>query len=132
MKTKKRIIPCLDVDQGRVVKGKKFKDIQDVADPLALAKKYSQAGADELVFYDITATTENRSLFLDLIATIVKQIDIPLTVGGGIRTIEDIEKVLAVGVDKVSINSAAIKNPLIIQQAAEQFGSERIVLSIDV
>lgn len=132
MKTDKRIIPCLDVDQGRVVKGKKFKNIQDIADPLELAKKYSDAGADELVFYDITATTENRGLFLDLIASIVKQSDIPLTVGGGIRTVENIEKVLALGVDKVSINSAAIKNPLIIQQAAEQFGSERIVLSMDV
>lgn len=130
--TNKRIIPCLDVDKGRVVKGKKFKDIQDVADPLELAKKYIAAGADELVFYDITASSENRSLFIDTIETIAKEVDIPFTVGGGIRTLEDIEKIFAVGVDKVSINSAAIVDPLFIQQAAEKFGSARIVLSIDV
>lgn len=132
MLNKKRIIPCLDVDKGRVVKGRKFKNIKDVADPLELAKKYSLAGADELVFYDITASSENRSVFLELIETIAKQIEIPFTVGGGIRTLEDMQKVFDVGVDKVSINSAAIKNPLIIQKAADKYGSERIVLSVDV
>lgn len=132
MTNSKRIIPCLDVDKGRVVKGKKFKNIQDVADPLELARKYSEAGADELVFYDITASTEERSLFLDLVGTIAKEVQIPFTVGGGIRTIDDIEKIFAVGVDKVSINSAAITNPTLIKEAAEKFGSERIVLSIDV
>lgn len=132
MLSKKRIIPCLDVDKGRVVKGRKFKNIQDVADPLELAKKYSEAGADELVFYDITASTENRSIFLQLIKQIAKEIKIPFTVGGGIRTLEDMQKVFDVGVDKVSINSAAIKNPLMIQKAADKFGSERIVLSVDV
>lgn len=132
MVNRKRIIPCLDVDQGRVVKGKKFKNIQDVADPLELAQKYSNAGADELVFYDITASTENRHMFLELIETIAQEVNIPFTVGGGIHTLEDIQKVFHVGVDKVSMNSAAIKNPLIIQKAAEKFGSERIVLSVDV
>src|SRR5690625_44945 len=128
----KRIIPCLDVDKGRVVKGKKFQDIQDVADPLELAKKYSDEGADELVFYDITASTENRDIFLDKIEEISKEINIPFMVGGGIRTLEDIEKVIALGVDKVSINSAAVKDPLIIQKGSDQFGSEKIVLSMDV
>lgn len=132
MTKRKRIIPCLDVDQGRVVKGRKFKNIQDVADPLELAKKYSDAGADELVFYDITASTEERSLFLELVGDIAKEVQIPFTVGGGIRTLEDIEKIFSVGVDKVSINSAAITNPSLIKEAAEKFGSERIVLSIDV
>src|SRR5690625_3872007 len=132
MANRKRIIPCIDVDKGRVVKGKKFKNIQDVADPLKLAKKYSAAGADELVFYDITASTENRGMFLELIESIVKQINIPLTVGGGIRTLEDIQKVLDIGVSKVSINSAAIENPLLIQKAAEKFRSEQIVLSVDI
>ena len=128
----KRIIPCLDVDQGRVVKGKKFKNIQDVADPLQLAKKYSDAGADELVFYDITASTENRSLFLDTIQALRNVVQIPFTVGGGILTREEVKKLFDVGVDKVSINSAAIKNPLLIQEIAEVFGSERVVLSMDV
>lgn len=132
MVTRKRIIPCLDVDQGRVVKGQRFKDLQDVADPITLAKKYSEAGADELVFLDISASLEERTVFLDLIAEIAKEIDIPFTVGGGIGSLEDMEKVFAAGVDKISINSAAIKNPLIIQKAAKKFGSSRIVLSVDV
>jgi len=132
MTNSKRIIPCLDVDKGRVVKGKRFKNIQDVADPLELAKKYSEAGADELVFYDITASTENRQIFLDLIGEIAQEVNIPFTVGGGIRTIDDIEKIFAAGVDKVSINSAAITNPSLIEEAAEKFGPARIVLSIDV
>lgn len=128
----KRIIPCLDVDKGRVVKGKKFKDIKDVADPLEQAKKYVQDGADELVFYDITASIENRDLFIEMIANIAREVEIPFTVGGGIRTIEDIERLLEVGVDKVSINSAAIKNPSFIKRAADTFGSERIVFAMDV
>src|SRR5690625_44690 len=103
-----RIIPCLDVDGGRVVKGKKFKYIQDVADRLELAKKYSEAGADELVFYDITASTENRGLFMKTIAAIADEVDLPFTVGGGIRTVADIQTLFDAGVDKASINSAAI------------------------
>lgn len=132
MTNDKRIIPCLDVDQGRVVKGRKFKNVQDVADPLELAKKYSEAGADELVFYDITASTEGRSLFLELVGDLAKEVNIPFTVGGGIRILEDIQKIFDVGVDKVSINSAAITNPELIEQASQRFGSKRIVLSIDV
>ena len=107
----KRIIPCLDVDKGRVVKGKKFKNIEDVADPLELAKKYVQDGADELVFYDITASTENRQFFSRSIEEIAKEVPIPFTVGGGIRTLEDIQNVLDAGADKVSINSIAVENP---------------------
>ena len=128
----KRIIPCLDVDKGRVVKGKKFKNIEDVADPVALAKKYVQDGADELVFYDITASAENRPVFTQLIAEIAKEVSIPYTVGGGIRTLEDIQSVLDAGADKVSINSVTLDNPSFIEQAAKRFGSERIVLSMDV
>ena len=127
-----RIIPCLDVDQGRVVKGKKFKDIQDIADPLELARKYNDAGADELVFYDITASTEDRPIFIETIQSLRKAVDMPFTVGGGIQSISDIDAVFAIGVDKVSINSAAIKNPLFIEEASAHFGSERIVLSMDV
>lgn len=132
MSKNNRIIPCLDVDGGRVVKGKRFKDIQDVADPLVLAKKYSAAGADELVFYDITASAENRGLFMKTIKEIADEIDIPFTVGGGIRTVEDIQRLFDRGVDKVSINSAAIHNPDLIKEAADIFGAERIVLSMDV
>lgn len=128
----KRIIPCLDVDKGRVVKGKKFKNIEDVADPLTLAKKYVQDGADELVFYDITASSENRPVFTKLIAEIAKEVPIPFTVGGGIRTLEDIQNVFDAGADKVSINSVTLDNPSFIEQAAKRFGSERIVLSMDV
>lgn len=128
----KRIIPCLDVNQGRVVKGKKFKDIQDVADPVELAKKYHQAGADELVFYDITASMEKRALFIEVIREIADAIDIPFTVGGGIATIDDIVLVLQAGADKVSINSAAISRPSFIKEAAEKFGSGRIVFAMDV
>lgn len=128
----KRIIPCLDVDKGRVVKGKKFKDIQDVADPVEFAKKYNQAGADELVFYDITASIENRGVFLDIIEKISTEINIPFTVGGGIRTIDDIRRVLNAGANKVSINSAAIENPDFIKEAAMKFGSKCIVFAMDV
>ena len=127
-----RIIPCLDFDNGKVVKGKKFLDVKEVADPLTLAKKYVADGADELVFYDITASTNDRAIFLDLIAEIAKEVPIPFIVGGGIRTIEDIEKIFDAGGDKVSINSAALKNPSLIEEAANKFGSERIILSMDV
>ncbi|MFD2760049.1 imidazole glycerol phosphate synthase subunit HisF [Lentibacillus juripiscarius] len=127
----KRIIPCLDVNKGRVVKGHKFKNIQDVADPIDLARQYNESGADELVFYDITASNENRLLFLDIVRKIAAEITIPFTVGGGIRSIRDIEQALHAGADKVSINSAAVKNPDFIQEAAVQFGSQCIVLAID-
>lgn len=127
----KRIIPCLDVDKGRVVKGKKFKDIKDVADPVELAKRYNEDGADELVFYDITASNEERNIFLDVVENVAKEISIPFAVGGGIRTIDDINSVLRAGAEKVSINSAAVKNPDLIKEAAGKFGNQCIVLSID-
>ncbi|MCM3711275.1 imidazole glycerol phosphate synthase subunit HisF [Sporosarcina luteola] len=129
---KKRIIACMDVDNRKVVKGKKFLDVQEVADPLTLAKKYVADGADELVFYDISASTKNREMFLDLIEEIAQEVPIPFIVGGGIRTIEDIGKIFSVGGDKVSINSAALLNPELIREAAEKFGSDRIMLSMDV
>ncbi|MDW0112765.1 imidazole glycerol phosphate synthase subunit HisF [Sporosarcina saromensis] len=128
----KRIIPCMDVDNRKVVKGKKFLDVQEVADPLTLAKKYVADGADELVFYDISASTKNRGMFLDLIEEIAKEVPIPFIVGGGIRTIEDVEKIFSLGGNKVSINSAALTNPSLIQQVAERFGSEKVMLSMDV
>ncbi|MUK89798.1 imidazole glycerol phosphate synthase subunit HisF [Ornithinibacillus sp. L9] len=127
----KRIIPCLDVDQGRVVKGKKFKNIQDVADPVEIAKRYNNEGADELVFYDITASNEERNIFLDIVEKVAAEIAIPFTVGGGIRTLDDIHNVLRAGADKVSINSSAVKDPQLIKRAAKRFGTQCIVLSID-
>lgn len=127
----KRIIPCLDVDKGRVVKGKQFQDIQDVAGPITLAKQYNASGADELTFYDITATSENRSIFLGVVKQIAAEISIPFTVGGGIRTVKEMREVLHAGADKVSINSAAVQDPLLIKQAASEFGSQCVVLSID-
>ncbi|WP_203247167.1 imidazole glycerol phosphate synthase subunit HisF [Sporosarcina beigongshangi] len=127
-----RIIPCLDFDNGKVVKGKKFLEVKEVADPLTLARKYVADGADELVFYDIAASTNNRAMFLDLIAEIANEVPIPFIVGGGIRTIEDIQKVFDAGGDKVSINSAALTNPSLIEEAAKKFGSGRIILSMDV
>lgn len=130
--TNKRIIACLDVDKGRVVKGKNFQGIKDVEDPLTLAKKYSSAGIDELVFYDITASTEERSLFLDTIKHLAKVVTVPFTVGGGIRTLADMEQIFAVGVDKVSINSAAIDNPAIIKEGSKHFGPGRITFAMDV
>lgn len=129
---KRRIIPCLDVDKGKVVKGQKFKNIKEVADPIDLAKKYVAAGADELVFYDITAYNEKRTVFTETIKKIAAEVSIPFTVGGGIRSLDDIQQVLDAGADKVSINSAAIENPEFIKQAADKFGRERIVLGIDV
>lgn len=128
----KRIIPCMDVDNRKVVKGKKFLDVQEVADPLTLAKKYVADGADELVFYDISASTKNRGMFLDLIEEIAKEVPIPFIVGGGIRTIEDVEKIFSLGGNKVSINSSALTNPSLIQQVAERFGSDKVMLSMDV
>lgn len=128
----KRIIPCLDVKSGRVVKGKNFTGIQDVDDPVELAKFYNESGADELVFYDITASYEKRGIFIDVLKNIAKEVFIPLTVGGGINTLEDFDIVLKSGADKVSINSGAIKNPEIIKEAAEKYGSQCVVLSIDV
>lgn len=128
----KRIIPCLDVDKGRVVKGKKFKAIQDVADPVELAKYYSENGADELVFYDITASNEDRDIFIDVVERTAENINIPFAIGGGIRTVEDFSKVLRAGADKVSINSAAVKRPELITEAALKFGNQCVVLSMDV
>lgn len=127
----KRIIPCLDVRGDRVVKGAKFQNIVDVDDPVVLAQKYSELGADELVFYDITASNEERNIFIDVVEKTAEQVHIPFTVGGGIRTIEDFRKVLQAGADKVSVNSAAVKNPNLIREAAEKFGSQCVVLSID-
>lgn len=128
----KRIIPCLDVDQGRVVKGKKFQNLEDVDDPVQLAKFYSEAGADELVFYDITASNEERNIFIDVVERTAQEVYIPFTVGGGIRSIEDFTAVLRAGADKVSINSAAVKTPKLITEGALKFGRQCVVLSMDV
>ncbi|MBF7096109.1 imidazole glycerol phosphate synthase subunit HisF [Alkalibacter mobilis] len=127
----KRIIPCLDVDKGRVVKGKKFEGIKDVADPVELGKFYSKECADELVFYDITASHENRDIFIHIVESVAANVNIPFTIGGGIRTTEDFRKVLLAGADKVSVNSAAVANPDLIKEAALRFGSQCVVLSID-
>lgn len=128
----KRIIPCLDVKDGRVVKGINFVGLKDAGDPIEIAKRYSQEGADELTFLDITATNDNRDTILDIVAKVVKEISIPLTIGGGIRTVEDIEKLLNVGCSKISINSAAVKRPELINEASQRFGSKSIVVAIDV
>ena len=128
----KRIIPCLDVRDGRVVKGTNFTGIKDVDSPVELAKFYNESGADELVFYDITASHEGRKLFADVLRDVAKNIFIPLTVGGGINTVDDFDRVLKAGADKVSVNSGAIKNPLLIEQAAKKYGNQCVVLSMDV
>lgn len=128
----KRIIPCLDVRNGRVVKGVNFRGVQDVEDPVALARRYNNAGADELVFYDITASVEGRSLFTDVLRDVASQIFIPLTVGGAIETLEDFDRVLKAGADKVSVNSGAIRNPQLIADAARRYGNQCVVLSMDV
>ena len=128
----KRIIPCLDVKNGRVVKGVNFEGLGDVASPVELAKFYSDCGADELVFYDITASAEGRALFTDILCEVAKTIFIPLTVGGGINTVEDFSRVLSCGADKVSVNSGAIKNPNLIAEAANRFGDQCVVISADV
>ncbi len=128
----KRIIPCLDVRNGRVVKGVNFEGIKDVADPVEMAQFYNECGADELVFYDITATFDGRKLFTDILTKVAAQVFIPLTVGGGINTLEDFDRVLKCGADKVSVNSGAIKNPALIEQAAKRYGDQCVVLSMDV
>lgn len=128
----KRIIPCLDVRNGRVVKGVNFEGIQDVASPVELAHFYNDSGADELVFYDITASYENRGLFTDALTQVAKEIFIPLTVGGGINTLDDFDRVLKCGADKVSVNSGAIKDPSLIEKAAKKYGDQCVVLSMDV
>lgn len=128
----KRIIPCLDVKDGRVVKGVNFLGLADVSSPVKLAKFYSDGGADELVFYDITASAEGRALFTDILTEVARTIFIPLTVGGGINTISDFDRVLKCGADKVSVNSGAIRNPELIGEAAKLYGDQCVVLSVDV
>ena len=128
----KRIIPCLDVKDGRVVKGVNFQGLNDVSSPIELGKYYSDNGADELVFYDIKASAEGRALFTDILKKVAETIFIPLTVGGGINTLEDFDRVLKCGADKVSVNSGAIKNPNFIAQAAQKYGDQCVVLSVDV
>jgi len=128
----KRIIPCLDVKNGRVVKGVNFEGIQDVADPVEMARRYNASGADELVFYDITASVEGRGLFTDILRRVASEVFIPLTVGGGINTLEDFDRVLKCGADKVSVNSGAIRNPDLIRDAARRYGDQCVVLSMDV
>ena len=128
----KRIIPCLDVKNGRVVKGVNFLGLADVSSPVKLAQYYSESGADELVFYDITASSEGRALFTDILCEVASQIFIPLTVGGGINTIDDFDRVLKCGADKVSVNSGAIRNPSLIGEAARKYGDQCVVLSCDV
>lgn len=127
----KRIIPCLDVDQGRVVKGVKFVDIRDAGDPVEVAKRYNEEGADELVFLDITASHEERDTMVQTVERMAREVFIPLTVGGGIRSLEDIRRMLNAGADKVSINSAAVKDPDFVRLASERFGAQCIVVGID-
>ena len=128
----KRIIPCLDVKDGRVVKGVNFQGLSDVSSPVELGKYYSECGADELVFYDITASSEGRALFTDILREVARTIFIPLTVGGGINTLDDFDRVLKCGADKVSVNSGAIRNPSLIYEAAKRYGDQCVVLSADV
>ena len=128
----KRISPCLDVKNGRVVKGTNFEGLKDMADPVEMARFYNAAGADELVFYDITASVEGRALFTDILTRVAGEIFIPLTVGGGINTLEDFDRVLKCGADKVSVNSGAIRNPAIIGEAAKKYGDQCVVLSCDI
>lgn len=127
----KRIIPCLDTKDGKVVKGTNFVGLRELGNPVELASMYSAAGADELVLLDISATTEQRNTVIDIIQKVANQIDIPLTIGGGIRSVDDIRRGLAAGADKVGINSAAVKNPELVKEAIEEFGSNRIVIAID-
>ena len=128
----KRIIPCLDVKNGRVVKGMNFEGLQDVSSPVTLAKFYSECGADELVFYDITASSDGRKLFTDILVETAKSVFIPLTVGGGINTVADFDRVLKCGADKVSVNSGAIRNPNLVYEAAKLYGDQCVVLSADI
>jgi cyclase len=127
----KRIIPCLDVNRGRVVKGITFTDLRDAGDPVELARLYNQEGADELVFYDITASSDGREIMLEVVERTAEQVFIPLTVGGGLRRVEDIRAMLRAGADKVSLNSAAVENPALLRQGADKFGNQCMVLSID-
>jgi cyclase len=128
----KRIIPCLDVREGRVVKGKRFEEIEDVEDPVVLADRYCKEGADELVFYDITASAEARGIFEEVVRRVSKVVNIPLTVGGGISSVEDFTRVLMAGADKVSVNTAAVRRPELIHEASLKFGAQCVVLSVDV
>ena len=128
----KRIIPCLDVKDGRVVKGVNFQGLSDVNSPVELAEYYTENGADEMVFYDITASAEGRKLFTEVLTEVASKVFIPLTVGGGINSLEDFDRVLKCGADKVSVNSGAIRNPELIRQAAEKYGNQCVVLSVDV
>ena len=128
----KRIIPCLDVKDGKVVKGVNFAGLKEIAEPVELGKYYSEAGADELVFYDITASVEGRKIFTDILTRVAEEVFIPLTVGGGISTLSDFDRVLKCGADKVSVNSGAVKNPGLINEAASKYGNQCVVLSVDV
>lgn len=128
---KKRIIPCLDVKDGRVVKGVNFVQLRDAGDPVEIAKKYDEAKADEIVFLDITASHEDRNIFIDVVKATAEQVFMPLTVGGGIRRIEDFSDMLNAGADKISVNSAAVKTPQLIKEAAEKFGSQCVVVAVD-
>ncbi len=127
----KRIIPCLDVDKGRVVKGTKFLDLRDAGDPVAISKRYNEEGADELVFLDITASAEARPILLEVVRKTAEQVFIPLTVGGGINSVQDFRTLLSAGADKVSINTAAVKRPTLITEAARRFGNQCVVVAID-
>lgn len=127
----KRIIPCLDVDMGRVVKGVNFVNLKDVGDPVSIAEFYNKEGADELVFLDITATHEGRATMIDVVRRTAEKVFIPLTVGGGIKTVEDFKDILRAGADKISINSSAIRNPMLIKEASDKFGSQCVVVAID-
>ena len=127
-----RVIPCLDVDAGRVVKGVKFKNLRDAGDPVELAARYDTEGADELVFYDITASAEARDTMVDVVARTAEQVFIPLTVGGGVRTLEDARRLLRVGADKVSVNSAAVERPELVDELADTFGTQCVVVGLDV
>ncbi|MBR3215448.1 MULTISPECIES: imidazole glycerol phosphate synthase subunit HisF [Exiguobacterium] len=129
---KRRIIPCLDVKEGRVVKGIEFVQLRDIGDPVEIAKYYDESGADELVFLDIAASTERRQTMLDVVSAVARKVFIPLTVGGGIRSLEDISSLLKAGADKVSLNTLAVESPSLIREAADRFGSQCIVVAIDV
>ena len=132
MSLSKRVIPCLDVDNGRVVKGTKFVELRDAGDPVEIAKRYNNEGADEITFLDITASSDNRNTILSTITSVASEVFIPLTVGGGVRTVEDVRTLLKAGADKVGINTAAIENPDFVKEAAERFGSQCIVVAVDV
>lgn len=131
MSLTKRIIPCLDVDHGRVLKGTHFRDMRDIGNPVELAKKYRDEGADELVFLDITASVEKRKILIEMVRDVALNLDIPFTVGGGIRSVEDVKMILSNGADKISINTAAVENPLLIKELANRFGRQCVVVAID-